>query len=97
MTIRQVADGIGVSPETIAEVLALGDVPDDEAARRLDDLAALRRRLATRFGTGAQAWRWASSEPIAGFGGRTALDLLREGRTGDVLAAVDAIDAGVYA
>jgi hypothetical protein len=93
----RIADAIGVSPETSAEALGLGDAPGNEAERRLDDLAAIWRRIAPRFGTPAEAWEWARTAPLPGFGGLTALDLVRRDRATDVLETVDAVDAGVHA
>ncbi|MCR6727119.1 DUF2384 domain-containing protein [Agrobacterium fabrum] len=37
------------------------------------------------------------SEPLSGFSGHTAMQLVRDGRAHEVLEYIDAIDAGVHA
>ena len=43
------------------------------------------------------AYAWYRSEPLSGFDGRTAMQLVREGRAQQVLDYIDAADAGVFA
>jgi hypothetical protein len=43
------------------------------------------------------AYAWYRSEPLPGFSGQTAMQLVRAGRAADVLDYIDAVDAGVYA
>ena len=49
------------------------------------------------FGSALIAYAWYRSEPLAGFGGLTAMQLVREGHAGDVLEYIDAVDAGIHA
>ena len=43
------------------------------------------------------AYAWYRSEPLPGFSGQTAMQLVRSGRADEVLEYIDAVDAGVYA
>ena len=43
------------------------------------------------------AFKWFSEQPLPSFGGRTAADLVREGRTGAVKRYVERIAAGGFA
>ena len=43
------------------------------------------------------AYAWYRSEPLPGFSGQTAMQLVRSGRAEDVLDYIDAVDAGVHA
>lgn len=60
-------------------------------------LAAIMIRVALRFGSEELAREWLCSEQLSGFGGQTAMDLLRANRGDDVLAYLDSIDAGIHA
>jgi uncharacterized protein (DUF2384 family) len=55
------------------------------------------RLIVPRFGCRATALAWYRSEPIVGFDGRTAMDLVREGTAHQVIDYLNAVDAGVYA
>ncbi|HLW28325.1 MAG TPA: MbcA/ParS/Xre antitoxin family protein [Kiloniellales bacterium] len=50
-----------------------------------------------RFGSALIAYAWYRSEPLPGFSGRTAMQLVKEGRADEVLEYIDAVDAGVFA
>lgn len=64
--------------------------------RRLRDVNEILSRLSPRFGSLVTACAWYRSAPLAGFGGRTAIQLVREGEAREVLACVEAVDAGVF-
>ena len=53
--------------------------------------------IGPRFGSAELAYAWYQSEPLPGFGGRTAIQLVEEDRAREVLEYLDAVDAGVYA
>ena len=53
--------------------------------------------LESRFGSELIAYAWYRSEPLPGFSGQTAMQLVRAGRAADVLEYIDAVDAGVFA
>jgi hypothetical protein len=54
-------------------------------------------KIEPRFGSVVVAYAWYRSEPIPGFAGQTAMELVQTGRAGDVLAYIDAVNAGVHA
>ena len=73
---------------------------------RMDDMAkpahgndsqAILNRIAPRFGSLDEAVAWYHSEPLPGHSGRTAAELTAQGRAEEVLAYIDAVDAGVHA
>jgi hypothetical protein len=43
------------------------------------------------------AYAWYRSEPLPGFSGQTAMQLVLSGQVDDVLEYIDAVDAGVHA
>ena len=54
-------------------------------------------KVETRFGSALMAYAWYRSEPLSGFSGQSAMQLVRGGRADDVLDYIDAVDAGVHA
>ena len=50
-----------------------------------------------RFGSELIAYAWYRAEPLPGFDGRTAMQLVQEGKAQQVLEYIDAVDAGVFA
>jgi hypothetical protein len=54
-------------------------------------------KVEPRFGSTLIAYAWYRSEPLPGFSGQTAMQLVRSGRVEEVLEYVDAVDAGVHA
>ncbi|MEO0764050.1 MAG: antitoxin Xre/MbcA/ParS toxin-binding domain-containing protein, partial [Pseudomonadota bacterium] len=48
-------------------------------------------------GSALMAYAWYRSEPLPGFAGMTAMQLVREGKAAEVLDFIDAVDAGVHA
>ncbi|EKE43111.1 hypothetical protein OCGS_2702 [Oceaniovalibus guishaninsula JLT2003] len=65
--------------------------------RRLREMVEIVNLATPRFGTAAIAYAWYRSEPLAGFDGMTAMDLVREGHADWVRDYLAAIDAGVFA
>lgn len=49
-----------------------------------------------RFGSAMLADAWYRSQPLPGFSGRTAMQLVQEGRAAEVLEYLDALDAGAH-
>ena len=72
-------------------------VHSDRTQRRLREVVEVLNKVESRFGSALMAYAWYRSEPLAGFDGRTAMQLVHEGRSTDVLEYIDAIDAGVHA
>ena len=54
-------------------------------------------RIEGRFGSALIAYAWFRSEPLAGFGGLTAMQLVQDGQAAAVMDCVDAVDAGIHA
>lgn len=60
-------------------------------------MAELLDRVEPRFGSRELAYAWYSAEPLSGFAGRTAMQLVREGNAALVHRHIDAVDAGIHA
>lgn len=54
-------------------------------------------KVEPRFGSALMAYAWYRSEPLSGFSGLTAMQLVRDGRATDVLDYIDAVNAGIHA
>ena len=54
-------------------------------------------KVEPRFGSALLAYAWYRSEPLPGFSGQTAMQLVKDNRADDVLTYIDAIDAGIHA
>jgi hypothetical protein len=72
-------------------------VQSPRTQKRLREMVEILNRVEPRFGSALIAYAWYRSEPLAGFGGLTAMQLVREGRAADVMDYIDAVDAGVHA
>lgn len=72
-------------------------VRSDKTQRRLREMVEIINKVEPRFGSALMAFAWYRSEPLAGFSGQTAMTLVKDGRAGDVLDYIDAVDAGVFA
>lgn len=102
---RKMAAALRTSAEEIALTVGLGKdalqrrsrVTSDKTQRRLRELAEVLNKVAPRFGSELMAYAWYRSEPLPGFDGRTAMQLVREGKAQQVLEYIDAVDAGVFA
>lgn len=73
------------------------DCGSDKTRRRLREMAEVINRVEPRFGSAPMAYAWYRYEPLVGFSGQTAMQLVRSGRANDVLDYIDAVDAGVHA
>ena len=102
---RKIAEAFRTTSEEIARTAGLGRdavqrrdrLRSDKTQRRLREMVEVVNKVEPRFGSALMAYAWYRSEPLPGFSGRTAMQLVREGRADDVLEFVDAVDAGVYA
>jgi hypothetical protein len=102
---KKIADAFRTTSEEIARTAGLGKdavqrrdrVRSDKTQRRLREMVEIVNKMEPRFGSALMAYAWYRSEPLSGFSGRTAMQLVREGRAGEVLDFIDAVDAGVYA
>lgn len=102
---RKIADVLHTTSEEIARTAGLGKdaiqrkdrVRSDRTQRRLREMIEVINKVEPRFGSALMAYAWYRSEPLSGFSGLTAMQLVRGGRAGDVLDYIDAVDAGVHA
>jgi hypothetical protein len=102
---RKIADAFRTTSEEIAQTTGLGRdaiqrkerIRSDKTQRRLREMVEIVNKVEPRFGSALVAYAWYRSEPLAGFSGQTAMQLVRSGRAAEVLDYVDAVDAGVYA
>lgn len=102
---RKIATALRTSAEEIAMTVGLGKdalqrrtrVQSDKTQRRLRELVEVLNKVEPRFGTELMAYAWYRSEPLPGFDGRTAMQLVQEGKAQQVLEYIDAVDAGIYA
>lgn len=102
---RKIADALRTTSEEVARTAGLGKdavqrkdrVVSDRTQRRLREMVEVINKVEPRFGSALMAYAWYRSEPLVGFSGRTAMQLVRDGRADEVLDYIDAVDAGVYA
>lgn len=105
MHVAEIVAALEATPEEIArtlgverEALAIEDHVDSAKAQdRLSALIRLVARLENRFPSPRAAYDWCRTSPLPGYGGLTAMQLVREGRASEALDAIDAIDAGLHA
>lgn len=102
---RKMAAAYRTTTEEIARTAGLGKdavqrkerVRADKTQRRLREMAEVLNKVEPRFGSALMAYAWYRSEPLSGFSGHTAMQLVRSGRAEEVLDYIDAVDAGVHA
>jgi hypothetical protein len=102
---RKIATLLQTTSEEVARTAGLGRdavqrssrVRSDKTQRRLREMVEVLNKVEPRFGSALVAYAWYRSEPLAGFSGQTAMQLVRGGRADDVLEYIDAVDAGVHA
>ena len=102
---RKIASIFHTTSEEVARTAGLGRdaiqrkerIYSDKTQRRLREMVEIINKVEPRFGSALIAYAWYRSEPLPGFSGLTAMQLVRDGRSGDVLDYIDSIDAGVYA
>ena len=92
-TSEEVARSVGLGKDAVQRKDRIGS---DRTQRRLRNMVEILNKVEPRFGSALLAYAWYRSVPLAGFGGRTAMQLVHEDRADDVLTYVDAIDAGVH-
>jgi len=102
---RKIAQRLRTTSEELGRSAALGRgavqrwdrIASGETQRRLRELVAVIDRVAPRLGSALMAYAWYRSQPLPGFSGQTAMQLVRSGRADDVLGYIDAVDIGVHA
>ena len=93
-TLDEVARTVGLGRDA---VMRQDRIASPKTQKRLREMVEILNRVEPRFGSALIAYAWYRSEPLAGFGGLTAMQLVREGHAGDVLEYIDAVDAGIHA
>lgn len=101
----KIATTLRTTRDEVARTVGLGRdavqrkdrIASDKTQRRLREMVEVLNKVEPRFGSALMAYAWYRSEPLAGFGGLTAMQLVRDGRAGDVLDYIDAVDAGIFA
>lgn len=100
---RRVADLLGV---TLTELAALIGVARNTLAARggarkvdaaLSPVVRVLAMAAEMAGSQERAAIWFKHQPLPGWAGKTAYDLVREGKADKVLAYLEAVRSGVYA
>ena len=102
---RKIAEALRTTSAEVARTAGLGRdavqrkerVRSHKTQRRLREMMEIINKVEPRFGSALMAYAWYRSEPLPGFSGQTAMQLVRSGRTDEVLDYVDAVDAGVHA
>ncbi len=93
---------LGTTGDELARTLGLDKdathrMESDDIQRRLGSMIAVLSKVEPRFGSIIMAYAWYRSEPLSGFSGQTAMELVRCDRVQDVLTYIDAVNAGVHA
>lgn len=102
---RLIAATLQTSREDVARSVGLGKdalqrrdrLQSDKTQRRLREMVEVINKVEPRFGSALLAYAWYRSEPLPGFSGRTAMQMVRSGRADEVLDFIDAVDAGIHA
>ena len=103
LSARRVADGLGITLTELSRLAGLsrntltaksGARTVDEALSPVVRIIALAAEMA---GDEARAAIWFKHQPIPGWAGKTAYDLVAERKADKVLAYLEAVRAGVYA
>jgi len=102
---RKIAEALRTTSEEVAKTAGLGKdavqrkdrVRSDKTQRRLREMVEIVNKVEPRLGSALMAYAWYRSEPLPGFSGQTAMQLVRGGRADEVLDYIDAVDAGIHA
>ena len=101
----KIAHTFRTTSEEVARTAGLGKdavqrkdrVRSDRTQRRLREMVEVINKTEPRFGSVLLAYAWYRSQPLPGFSGQTAMQLVRSGRAEEVLDYIDAVDAGAHA
>ena len=101
----RIAEVLRTTREEIARTVGLGRdalvradrVQSPRTQKRLREMVEILNRVEPRFGSALIAYAWYRSEPLTGFAGLTAMQLVRDGRAAEVMDYIDAVDAGIHA
>jgi hypothetical protein len=101
----RIAEVLRTTKDEVARTVGLGRdaliradrVQSPKTQKRLREMVEILNRVEPRFGSALIAYAWYRSEPLAGFGGLTPMQLVRDGQAAEVMDYIDAVDAGVHA
>jgi uncharacterized protein (DUF2384 family) len=93
-TSDDIAWSVGLGKDAVQRRERIGS---DKTQRRLREMVEVITKAAPRFGSELMAYAWYRGEPLAGFSSQTAMQLVKGGRSREVLDYLDAVDAGVHA
>lgn len=104
-SLRKLAKALQTTREEVAWTAGFGKeavrhqdyIQSNEAQRRLHEMVEVINRVEPRFDSLLIAYAWYRSEPLSGFSGQTAMQLVHDGRVDEVFDFIDAVDAGVHA
>ncbi|MTI15956.1 DUF2384 domain-containing protein [Rhodobacteraceae bacterium RKSG542] len=102
---QKIADVLRTTSEEVARTAGLGRdavqrrdrLKSVKTQSRLREMVEIINKVEPRFGSALIAYAWLRSEPLPGFSGQTAMQLIQQGRAGDILEYIDAVDAGIHA
>ena len=101
----RIASALLTTRDEVARTVGLGRdalmrterIKSPKTQKRLREMVEILNRVEPRFGSALIAYAWYRSEPLAGFAGLTAMQLVQDGHAVEVMDYIDAIDAGVHA
>lgn len=103
LSARRVSEQLGVTLSELARLIGVARNPltAKSSARKVDMALSPVVRIIAMAGEMAgdenRATIWFKHQPIPGWGGKTAYDLVGEGKAEKVLAYLEAVRSGVYA
>lgn len=100
----RIATVLRTTKDEVAQTVGLGRdavmrpdrIASPKTQKRLREMVEILNRVEPRFGSALIAYAWYRSEPISGFGGKTAMQLVREGNAAQVMDYIDAVEAGIH-
>lgn len=101
----RIASVLRTTKDEVARTVGLGRdalmradrVQSPRTQKRLREMVEILNRVEPRFGSALIAYAWYRSEPLPGFGGLTAMQLVRDGHAAEVMDYLDAVEAGIHA
>ncbi|MER9896563.1 antitoxin Xre/MbcA/ParS toxin-binding domain-containing protein [Mesorhizobium sp. M0130] len=96
---KRVAELLGITMTELAGLtgIARNTLAAKSGARRVDTALSPIVRILAMAGDEQRAAIWFKHQPIPGWAGKTAYDLVREGKTDKVLAYLEGVRSGIYA
>ena len=101
---KLIASTLRTTRDEIARTVGLGRdavsrkdrIANARTQKRLREMVEILNRVEPRFGSALLAYAWYRSEPLAGFAGLTAMELVRSGKAAEVMEYIDAVEAGLH-